>query len=119
MKKIIVIVAALFFTVATYAQNDAFSIKVDGLGCPYCAFGLEKKMKEMDQVKTVNIDIETGTLEFDVPSSDALGLDDVFAQINKAGYTPVKGKVIRGDGEEEELEGEVKSKKRKKKGSGF
>ena len=32
------------------AQNskdrDSFEIQVDGLGCPFCAYGLEKKFKE-------------------------------------------------------------------------
>ena len=66
MKKTITIIAFLilgFATTETKAQSkkvDQFKVQVDGLGCPFCAFGLEKKFKELKGIKKVRIDIETG-----------------------------------------------------------
>ena len=33
-------------------------VEVKGLACPFCAYGLEKKLKEEDGVKSIKIDVE-------------------------------------------------------------
>ena len=32
---------------AQEGRMDSFTVKVEGLGCPFCAYGLEKKFKEL------------------------------------------------------------------------
>jgi copper chaperone CopZ len=82
------------------AQNayDRFEVQVDGLGCPFCAYGLEKKFKEFKGIKDVRIEIETGHFTFAYPSVEKLVLEDVEKQVIKAGYTPIAGSVTRADG---------------------
>ncbi len=77
---------------------DEFAIQVDGLGCPFCAFGLEKKFKEFKGIKKVAIDIETGMFTFSYPSEKKLTLVDIEKQVVKAGYTPITAKIQRADG---------------------
>lgn len=120
MKKIaITIVMALF--AATFAsplhaqkktkERDLFEVQVDGLGCPFCAYGLEKKIKEFKKTKDIKIDMETGDFSFTSPSENALSLEDVEMKIEKAGYTPMSLKVTRADGSVEEGEAIVVSDK--------
>ncbi len=98
------IIGLLFFAIltATAVQGqkevDRFEVQVDGLGCPFCAYGLEKKFKELKGIKNVAIDIETGDFTFTYPSEKALSLPDVAAQVKKAGYTPVTLKITRASG---------------------
>ena len=80
---------------------DKFMVQVDGLGCPFCAYGLEKKFKEFKGIKDVKIDIETGDFSFSYPTEKALSLTDVENQVDKAGYTPITAKVERADGKVE------------------
>ncbi len=94
---------SLFAVTTTQAQKngkqmDAFEVQVDGLGCPFCAYGLEKKFKEFKGIKKVAIDIETGDFSFQYPSEKALSMEDVVAQVKKAGYTPNIAKITRADG---------------------
>ena len=35
-------------------------ISVEGLACPFCVYGLEKKLKNVDEVQGVTIDLKTG-----------------------------------------------------------
>ena len=104
MKKIITIIAFLilgFATTETKAQSkkvDQFKVQVDGLGCPFCAFGLEKKFKEFKGIKKVRIDIETGVFTFQYPSNKNLTLETVHKQVEKAGYTPITSEIIRANG---------------------
>lgn len=111
MKKIILVVFAFVLAIPTiHAQKnyDQFEVQVDGLGCPFCAYGLEKKFKEFKGIKNVKIDIETGDFSFTYPSEKALTIDAVEKQVVKAGYTPMTGRVTRFDGTVEEMAGAQK-----------
>jgi len=106
MKKIVLIVVAILMAVPVLqAQKnyDQFEVQVDGLGCPFCAYGLEKKFKEFKGIKKVKIDIETGDFSFAYPSEKALTIQEVKQQVKKAGYTPMSGRITRFDGTVEEM----------------
>ena len=105
MKNIAVILTFIMSVSVGMAQQsyDAFHVQVDGLGCPFCAYGLEKKFKEFKGIKNVAIDIETGDFSFDYPAEKTLSLADVENQVVKAGYTPMSGKVVRANGETETM----------------
>jgi copper chaperone CopZ len=82
-------------------ERDQFEIQVDGLGCPFCAYGLEKKFKEFKGIKDVEIDIETGDFSFTYPASKELSMDAVVTQVEKAGYTPKLATIKRASGKVE------------------
>jgi mercuric ion binding protein len=90
----------LLLSISLFAQNsmDFFEVQVDGLGCPFCAYGLEKKFKEFKGIKEVKIDIETGDFSFSYPSEKALSLKAVVLQVEKAGYSPMKTSIKRANG---------------------
>ena len=83
---------------AQKADRDNYTVMVDGLGCPFCAYGLEKKFKELKGVKGVKIDMETGQFDFTFPSDRPLSIEEVENQVDAAGYTAVKTTIKRIDG---------------------
>lgn len=104
MKKIIgilLLISCSVTAVQAQKQMDAFEVQVDGLGCPFCAYGLEKKFKEFKGIKKVAIDIETGDFSFMYPSEKALTMESVITQVEKAGYTPNEAKITRANGDVE------------------
>jgi len=110
MKKIVIVIFAIAFSIpAMNAQKamDIFEVQVDGLGCPFCAYGLEKKFKEFKGIKKVKIDIETGDFSFHYPAEKSLTLEAVESQVVKAGYTPNDAKVTRADGTTESLDKDI------------
>lgn len=115
MKKTIVVtwVIGMMTMFGANAQKgmDKFMVQVDGLGCPFCAYGLEKKFKEFKGIKDVNIDIETGDFSFAYPTEKALTLAAVQQQVEKAGYTPITAKIVRADGKIEESAGQSLTEK--------
>ena len=104
-KAIIVLIILALGTISMTAQEgmDQFQVQVDGLGCPFCAYGLEKKFKEFKGIKKVKIDIETGNFSFLYPTEKHLSLEAVEKQVEKAGYTPISGQVTRADGLVEQM----------------
>jgi mercuric ion binding protein len=82
----------------TKKDKDQYEVQVDGLGCPFCAYGLEKKFKEFKGIKDIAIDIETGDFSFTYPATKPLSMEKVLVQVEKAGYTPNEAKITRYDG---------------------
>jgi mercuric ion binding protein len=69
-----------------WADTTEYTIRVDGLACPYCAYGIEKKLNELDGVKFIDMDLEKGIVTvnaFDVKLNDAQ-LEQLFQD---AGFT--------------------------------
>lgn len=77
---------------------DSVTVVVEGLGCPFCAYGLEKKFKELKGIDDVTIDMETGLLNFIFPAADSLSMERIEKQVEEAGYTAVDTKIVRADG---------------------
>ncbi len=60
----LVILAALLLTLGqpALAGNLEYRMRVDGLACPYCAYGIEKKLKAIDGVESVEVDLDRGVV---------------------------------------------------------
>ncbi len=95
----------LFIAFQTTAESDSkkdhFLIIVEGLGCPFCAYGLEKKFKEINGIDDIKIEIETGKFTFSFPEEKKISLKTVEQQVKAAGYTPVETEIKRANGKVE------------------
>ncbi len=106
MKNLLIVIILIVSTMA-YGQketNDLFTVKVDGLGCAFCAVGLEKSLQKNKGIENIKIELETGTLTFETAHTRRLQSADVVELVEKAGYTPVNFRVKRADGKEEREE---------------
>ena len=61
-------------------------IEVDGLSCPFCAYGLEKKLMELKGVESIDIDLEAGLVILE--TTIALEENDLRRAVEEAGFTP-------------------------------
>jgi len=66
---------------------DHYEVRVDGLACPFCAYGLEKKLKKLPGASNVHIDLDAGRATFDVAGS-VLMPEPVRSAVRDAGFTP-------------------------------
>ena len=103
MKNFIVFIVLFFTALTVQAQTDQFTLRVQGLGCPFCAYGLEKKFKDVKDIKNIKIDIQTGKMTFNVPAANNLKLTDADARVSKAGYTAKGISVVRSTGKTENM----------------
>lgn len=105
--QILIITSLFFFLGTTYSQAqrpheyDRFTVMVEGLGCPFCAYGLEKKFKELKGLKKPVIDMETGKFTFQYPGAEKMSTQQVAQQVKEAGYTAVQVSIIRTNGQVE------------------
>ena len=83
----LVLALMLFAATAAYANSNVYKLYVDGLACPFCAYGVEKKVGGLSGVETIDIDIDGGIVS--VTLADGATLDEATASraVDEAGFT--------------------------------
>ena len=85
--KILIILFSIGIS-TSLAQSDEVKVRVDGLSCPFCAYGLEKKLNDLDGVESINIDLEEGLVTMQVIDGEKISEEDIKTKIKEAGFTP-------------------------------
>ena len=83
----LVLALMLFATTAAYANSNVYKLYVDGLACPFCAYGVEKQVGGLDNVKTVEILIDEGLVAVTMVSGKILDEADAKQAISDSGFT--------------------------------
>ena len=94
MKRGIVVIQALLLAATlsvpspVLAQITTVTIRVDGLSCPFCAYGLEKKIKAVAGTKEPVINVERGVVTLTPVGDVSIDFDGLREAVKKAGFTP-------------------------------
>jgi len=68
-------------------QNKTYiKIWVDGLACPFCAYGLEKKIKKLPDVSNLFVDLNKGFITFIVTSEKIPSEKILKKLVKEAGF---------------------------------
>ncbi|PKL98429.1 MAG: copper chaperone [Gammaproteobacteria bacterium HGW-Gammaproteobacteria-7] len=69
------------------AAPPAYRLHVDGLSCPFCAYGLEKKLGAVPGVRELETRIKDGTVI--ITMKDGVALDEAAARqaVKAAGFS--------------------------------
>ena len=87
------VAAAMVFTAlvvwggSALGDGPVYRIRVDGLACPFCAYGIEKKLSSLKGVGKLAFDMEAGVVT--VTMADGADLDEAVARqaVKQAGFT--------------------------------
>lgn len=85
-RHIAVALAPILFATSALGQA-AYRIQVDGLACPFCAYGIEKKLGALPGVEGLETHIKDGTVL--VIMKDGARLDQASAEkaVSEAGFS--------------------------------
>jgi copper chaperone CopZ len=61
-------------------------IKVEGLYCPFCSYGLEKQVKKIEGFESVQINIKEGTAEIEFKPGVEISEKDILTAVEDAGF---------------------------------
>ncbi len=78
---------SLLLPVAAVAAQTAYQLRVDGLACPFCAYGIEKELIRTDGVATIDIDINAGVVTVTMAEGATLTEDQASRIVEDAGFT--------------------------------
>jgi len=75
------------------ARVERVTVAVDGMSCPFCAFGVEKKLKGVEGTGSVKVNLKAGSATLSVREGASINVRQVPDAIKAAGFTPgaIKG----------------------------
>ncbi|MGB8378355.1 MAG: heavy-metal-associated domain-containing protein [Rhodanobacteraceae bacterium] len=79
-------VAAPVAAAAAQYPADTYVLRVDGLACPYCAYGIEKQFSGMRGVTDTSIDIENGVVVVRVKPGTHYTAEQIKTTVDDAGF---------------------------------
>ena len=94
MKKLLILLFIGLSTMILNAQTETtllggrVAIEVDGLACPFCAYGLEKNLKQIEGVESIAINIDEGSVLLGIADGIQISESVVIEKIKAAGFTP-------------------------------
>ena len=84
------LVALIAFPLVPAAQAEVHSatVAVDGMSCPFCAFGVEKRLKKVDGVQSVAIHTKEGSATLEAKGGESIAVGQIPEAVERAGFTP-------------------------------
>lgn len=79
--------AAVLFATAAFAAGPAYKLEVSGLACPFCAYGIEKKLNAIDGVESLQTNIAAGTVTVTMKDGATLEKAAAAKAVKDAGFT--------------------------------
>ena len=70
-----------------WSQVERVKMRVDGLACPFCAYGLEKKLKDVPGVSDIEIHVDDAFVTLGSKKDDPMALDQLRPAVKDAGFT--------------------------------
>lgn len=71
-------------------EKPDVTVQVAGLSCPFCAYGLEKKMKNLEGVSEVGVLLEKGEVQLKLEDGVRLSEKAIQEATKKAGFEAKK-----------------------------
>ncbi len=87
-------VLLLALSVATPASASDFILRVDGLACPFCAYGVEKKLLAVPGIASIDVLLNQGQIVLTFSREAELDVAALDSAVEKAGFT-LRGLLVR------------------------
>ncbi len=90
LQKSVALLACLILLpfVPAYARVESATVVVKGMSCPFCAFGVEKRLKKVQGVGSIEIDMGVGSASMSASEGESIDFSSIPEAIRKAGFTP-------------------------------
>jgi len=72
---------------SAFAAGTHYEMRVDGLACPFCAYGIEKKLKAIEGTTNINVALDKGLVSVDMGEGKALTEEQMKKLFNDSGFT--------------------------------
>jgi len=82
----LVVLAVLGLGDVSRAEILSADLRVNGMACPFCAFGIEKKLLDVDGVRNVEVGLDEGRLRLGLEPGNSATTAALEAAVEKAGF---------------------------------
>ncbi len=86
-KRLLISLFSLLLLQNVFAAGTHYEMRVDGLACPFCAYGIEKKLKAVEGTSDINVDLNKGLVSVNMADGKKLTSKQMKVLFNDAGFT--------------------------------
>ncbi|WP_323844332.1 heavy-metal-associated domain-containing protein [Microbulbifer magnicolonia] len=86
-RQLLALLAGLLLSLPLLAESRQYELGVDGLACPFCAYGIEKKLRVIDGVAQVRVDIANSLVRVTMREGATLSEARARRAVEQAGFT--------------------------------
>jgi len=86
-KQLLLLSAGLILSASALAAGNQYTLGVKGVACPYCAFGIEKRLSKVDGVADVTVDIGDSVVRVNMAEGASLTEAKARQAVKEAGFT--------------------------------
>lgn len=76
------------------AQVERARVSVEGMSCPFCAFGVEKRLRRVEGAASVAVAMKESTATITAAEDGSIDVAAIPEAIRKAGFTPGPVQVV-------------------------
>lgn len=102
MKRLTALLAGLLLSLTALAAGPQYALEVKGLACPFCAYGIEKRLNKMEGVEEVEVDVAGGRVVVTMKKGATLTREKADKAVDEAGFSLASFQQV-----EQSQEGEV------------
>lgn len=88
-----IMVLTLIFFQPALADIESVKMQVDGMTCPFCVYGIEKKLEALEEVEEASANLKTGMVDIKLKKDKSLDVEKLKEAIRKSGFTPGRIKI--------------------------
>jgi len=82
------LVLALMSIQPAFAETERVEMRVDGMTCPFCVYGIEKKLKGVGGIEDASANLKTGIVDIKVNNGNAVDIKKLNKAVEESGFTP-------------------------------
>ncbi len=79
--------ALLLIPLGAQAGTPIYALQVDGLACPFCAFGIEKQLNTIEGVRDTAVDLAQGVVIVSMTEGSTLAEEVAREKVKNAGFS--------------------------------
>lgn len=94
-KRLILVLVALTLMSfqSAFAEIENIKMQVDGMTCPFCVYGIEKKLESLDEVEEARANLKTGMVDIKLKKDEPIDINRLKEAVRKSGFTPGRIKI--------------------------
>lgn len=91
------LISFLILPEAAWSSQTQYALKVDGLACPFCSYGIEKQLMRLEGVREAATDLDQGRVVVTMTDNQELTEEAAREAVDAAGFTLRGFERIEGD----------------------
>lgn len=86
-RRLILLAVGLALSLAALAGGPRYALGVKGLACPFCSYGIEKRLLKLEGVEAVEVDVAGGRVLVTMAGDAELTRERAGRAVDRAGFT--------------------------------